>query len=347
MSNRQIGLAVVPMALLLLALVMALSSMTYGEIDATSSGIRLAGAGELWSWLTDESLESTIFWRLRLPRILGAAIVGAGLAGAGCAFQATLRNPLAEPYTLGVSAGAALAAVLAIRFGLDESILGVSGVGFAALLGALITVYMVWRIAAVGDHLPPATLLLAGITVAMFCGASTMVVQYTADVSEVYRMVRWMMGGLDGVLWQPLYFAGPATIIGLLILLSLGKSFNALAAGADAAASLGVDPKRCVTIAFATCALLVGSGIAIAGPIGFVGLIVPHIIRALVGADHRRLIPVSALAGAMALVLCDLVARTILFPAELPVGVLTALFGGPFFLALLLREKGSGALWGG
>jgi iron complex transport system permease protein len=335
------------MAVLLLLLAMAISSLVYGEIDASGSGLRLAGPGELWSWLTDESLESTIFWRLRLPRILGAVIVGAGLAGAGCAFQATLRNPLAEPYTLGVSAGAALAAVIAIRFGLDDSVVGVSGVGFAALLGALATVYMVWRIAAVGDHLPPATLLLAGITVAMFCGASTMVVQYTADVSEVYRMVRWMMGGLDGVLWKPLYFAGPATIVGLVILISLARDFNALAAGADAATSLGVNPKRTVTIAFATCALLVGSGIAIAGPIGFVGLIVPHLIRALVGADHRRLIPVSALAGAATLVLCDLLARTILFPAELPVGVLTALFGGPFFLALLVREKGSGTLWGG
>jgi iron complex transport system permease protein len=340
-------LAAVPMALFLLLLAMALSSMIYGEIGAGGSRMSLAGPVELWSWLTESSLESTIFWRLRVPRILGAAIVGAGLAGAGCAFQATLRNPLAEPYTLGVSAGAALAAVLAIRLGLDAHILGVGGVGIAALLGALATVYMVWRIAAVGDHLPPATLLLAGITVAMFCGASTMVVQYTADVSEVYRMVRWMMGGLDGVLWKPLYFAGPATLVGLLILLSLGRDFNALSAGADAAASLGINPKRTVTIAFATCALLVGSGIAIAGPIGFVGLIVPHLIRALVGADHRRLIPVSALAGAATLVLCDLLARTILFPAELPVGVLTALFGGPFFLALLVREKGSGTLWGG
>lgn len=347
MPRRNLGLAALPMALLLLLLAMAVSSMVYGKIDAAGSGLRLAGPAELWSWLFDSHLEAKIFWRLRLPRILGAAFVGAGLAGAGCAFQATLRNPLAEPYTLGVSAGAALAAVIAIRFGLDHTLLGVSGVGFAALLGALATVYMVWRIATVGDQLPPATLLLAGITVAMFCGASTMVVQYTADVSEVYRMVRWMMGGLDGVLWKPLYFAGPATIIGLLILMALGRDFNALAAGADAAASLGVNPKRVVTIAFATCALLVGSGIAIAGPIGFVGLIVPHLIRALVGSDHRRLIPVSALAGAATLVLCDLLARTILFPAELPVGVLTALFGGPFFLALLIREKGSGALWGG
>jgi iron complex transport system permease protein len=347
MPAKKLGLTAVPLALLLLLLAMALSAMIYGEIDAHGAGLQWAGPGELWSWLVDSNLEGTIFWRLRLPRIVGAVVVGAGLAGAGCAFQATLRNPLAEPYTLGVSAGAALAAVLAIRFGVDHSFLGVGGVGFAALLGALATVYMVWRIAAVGDRLPPATLLLAGITVAMFCGASTMVVQYTSDVNEIYRMVRWMMGGLDGVLWQPLYFAAPATLLGLLVLLWLARDFNALAAGADAAASLGVNPKRTVTIAFATCALLVGSGIAIAGPIGFVGLIVPHLIRALIGADHRRLIVVSAIAGGATLVLCDLLARTLLFPAELPVGVLTALFGGPFFLALLVREKGSGTLWGG
>ena len=333
----------VPITAAWAVLAMAISAMVYAQVD----GIELATPMQLWSWLEGESLDATIFWRLRLPRIVGAAVVGAGLASAGCAFQATLRNPLAEPYTLGVSAGAALAAVLAIRFGLDQSILGASGVGIAALAGALATVYMVWRIAAVGDRLPPATLLLAGITVAMFCGALTMVVQYSANVSEVYRMVRWMMGGLDGVLWRPLYIATPATILGIVVLMWLARDFNALAAGADSAASLGVSPKRVVTIAFATSALLVGAGIAIAGPIGFVGLIVPHIMRALVGADHRRLIPVSALAGGGALVLCDLLARTVLYPAELPVGVLTALLGGPFFLALLVREKSSGSLWGG
>lgn len=326
---------------------MALSAMVYGKLDVGNPELSIASPARLWSWLEGDDFEAKIFWRLRLPRILGAALVGAGLAGAGCAFQATLRNPLAEPYTLGVSSGAALFAVLAIRLGLDQSLLGASGVGLAALLGALITVYLVWRIAAMGDHLPPATLLLAGITVAMFCGAMTMVVQYTAEVGEVYRMVRWMMGGLDGVLWRPLHFAAPGVIVGLLLLLYLARDFNALAAGADAAASLGTNAKRTVTLAFAASALLVGAGIAVAGPIGFVGLIVPHIMRALVGADHRILIPVSAIAGAGSLVLCDLLARSLLYPAELPVGVLTALFGGPFFLALLLREKSRGGLWGG
>ncbi len=336
-----------PLAMTVLVLALAISSMVYANLSGGVAHVDFAGPSELWRWLTQDSLESKIFFRLRLPRILGAALVGAGLAVAGCAFQATLRNPLAEPFTLGVSSGSALAAVIAIRFGFDWQLAGISGVGIAALFGALATVTMVWRIASVGDRLPAATLLLAGITVAMFCGALTMVVQYSADIGEVYRMMRWMMGGLAGLLWQPLYFAGPVIIVSILVLCWQGRDFNALAAGADAAASLGTDPRRTTTIAFATCAVLVGAGIAIAGPIGFVGLIVPHIMRALVGPDHRRLLPVSAFAGAAALVACDLAARTILFPAELPVGILTALLGGPFFLALLIRAKKNGALWGG
>ncbi len=320
-------------------LAMAISAMVYGELGAGQAQLRLARPEELWLWISGDDMESTIFWRLRLPRITGAALVGAGLAGAGCAFQATLRNPLAEPFTLGISSGSALAAVIAIRFGLGGTLLGISGVGVAALLGALLTVYLVWRIGSIGHRLPPATLLLAGITVAMFCGASTMVVQYTADIGEVYRMVRWMMGGLDGVLWESLAFGAPATIVGLLVLSWLARDFNALAAGADAAASLGIDPKRTITLAFGSSALLVGAGIAIAGPIGFVGLIVPHMMRSLVGADHRRLLPLSILGGATLLVLCDLLARSILFPAELPVGILTAILGGPFFLFLLIRRR--------
>ena len=336
-----------PLSLLAALAAIAISSMVYADLSGGVASLTWAGPGDLYRWMTGDSLEATIFFRLRLPRILGAAFVGAGLAAAGCAFQATLRNPLAEPFTLGVSSGAALAAVVAIRFGLDQSIAGIGGVGICALLGALTTVYMVWRIASVGDRLPASTLLLAGITVAMFCGALTMVVQYSANIGEVYRMMRWMMGGLAGVLWQPLYSTGPVIVIGVLVLCWQARDFNALAAGADAAASLGTSPKKTITIAFATCALLVGAGIAIAGPIGFIGLIVPHIMRAFVGADHRRLIPTSAFAGAAALVLCDLAARTILFPAELPVGILTAIVGGPFFLGLLLRAKKNGALWGG
>jgi iron complex transport system permease protein len=296
------------------------------------------------SWLLDPD---TMLFRFRLPRVLGGALVGAALAGAGAAFQAALRNPLAEPYALGVSSGASLAAFIAIELRVDQSVLGQSGVGLAALFGAGATVLLVWRLARVGSELPPATLLLAGITIALFCSAASMLVQYMAGFGETQRMVRWLMGGLDGLLFPSLSRTAPAVGLGLFLLLLLARDLNALSAGGDAAASVGVAPGRATASAFAVASLLVGAAIAMAGPIGFVGLMVPHATRALVGPDHRVLMPCAMLGGAAMLVLCDTLARVVLAPSELPVGVVTALLGGPFFLYLLLREKTRGRLWGG
>jgi iron complex transport system permease protein len=287
------------------------------------------------------------FLDYRLPRVLGGALVGACLAGAGCAFQAVLRNPLAEPYALGVSSGASLAAFLAIQLGIDRSFLGQSGVGLAALVGAAATVLVVYRLARVGEDLPPATLLLAGITIAMFCSAASMLVQYAAGFGETQRMVRWLMGGLDGLMFPTLARSVAPIATGLALLLFLARDLNALSAGGDAAASVGVEPARATGLAFATSSLLVGGAIALAGPIGFVGLVVPHALRALVGPDHRVLLPCAMLGGAALVVACDAVARIALAPAELPVGVVTALFGGPFFVYLLLRERTRSRLWGG
>lgn len=287
------------------------------------------------------------FLDYRVPRVLGGALVGACLSGAGCAFQAVLRNPLAEPYALGVSSGASLAAFLAIHLGIDQTFLGGSGVSLAALLGAAGTVLVVWRLARVGQDLPPATLLLAGVTIALFCSAASMLIQYMAGISETQRMVRWLMGGLDGLLFPAVERAAPVVALGLGLLLWMARDLNALSAGGDAAASVGVEPTRTTGLAFATASLLVGGAIALAGPIGFVGLLVPHATRALVGPDHRVLLPCSMLGGAALLVLCDALARVVLAPAELPVGVVTALLGGPFFLYLLLRSKTRSRLWGG
>lgn len=293
----------------------------------------------------DDERGRAIFVELRLPRVLAAAAVGAGLGAAGCAFQALLRNPLAEPYTLGVASGASLAAVIAIRLGL-ASILGASAVGVAALIGSLATVLLVYRLARVGSRLPPATLLLAGITIAMFCSAATMLLQYTADFGEVYRIVRWMMGGLDAIRYSSLTRAAAAIAAGVAVLLYLAPALNALAAGEDAAASVGVDPRRVVAAGLFSASVIVGAAIALAGPIGFVGLLVPHALRAVVGPDHRLLVPLSALGGAALLCACDTVAHLALAPAELPVGVVTAVLGGPFFLYLLVRHKGTSRLWG-
>jgi iron complex transport system permease protein len=342
-------LAACGIAALIAAVATAIGLLIDVEVGAGGTALRMFDVGELWTGLGDgeRSTDAQVFYQFRLPRVLAALAVGGGLAAAGCAFQSVLRNPLAEPYTLGVSSGSALAAVIAIRFGLDQTVLGHSGVGLAALIGAGVTVYVVWRLGRVGSDLPPATLLLAGITIAMFCSAGSMFVQYTADFSQVYRIVRWMMGGLDGVLYGPLWRTSTAIVIGCVVLVAQSRDLNALSAGPEAAASVGVNPTRTMTIAFFTASLIVGASIALAGPIGFVGLMVPHAARALVGPDHRVLVPVSILGGGALLVLCDTVSRIAIAPAELPVGVVTALIGGPFFLYLLLRSKGRGRLWGG
>ena len=287
-----------------------------------------------------------IFFQGRLPRALAGAVAGAGLAGAGVAFQALLRNPLAEPYTLGVSSGASLGAALAIRFGLLMA-LGSTGVAVFAFAGAAASVVLVGRLARVGRSLPPATLLLAGVTLALVCSAASMLIQYTATFTESYRILRWMMGGLDWIPPADLGRAALVVAVGLVLLLARARDLNALAAGPDAAASVGVDAPRAMRVAYAAAALVVGAVVAVAGPIGFVGLVVPHALRALVGPDHRALMPVSILGGAAFVVVCDTLGRVVLAPAQLPVGVVTALLGGPFFLGMLVREKGRARLWGG
>ncbi len=313
----------------------ALIGLLWGSGGAAADGSAISAAAR-----------DQMFYTFRLPRVLAAVCVGAGLSAAGCAYQAVLRNPLAEPFTLGISSGSALAAVIAIRFGLDQSFLGYTGIGIAALLGAACTVTIVWRLGRVGEHLPPATLLLAGVTIASFCGAATMLIQHTADFGQVYRSVRWMMGGLDGTLAGPLVRTSLGVGVGCAVLLSIARNLNALSAGPDAAASVGVNPVKTATIAFFTASLIVGATIALAGPIGFVGLLVPHAMRALVGPDHRVLLPTSMISGATTLVLCDSIASEALTDTQLPVGVVTALLGGPFFLYLLLRRSGRTQLWG-
>ncbi len=300
-------------------------------------GVEVMSPSAIWSGGGD----STIYWDIRLPRTLAALLCGAALAGAGCAFQAVLRNPLAEPFTLGVSSGASLAAVLAIRLGV-VSVLGTAGVGAAAVMGAVVAVVIVWRLARVGDALPPATLILAGVTVSMFCSAASLAVQFTASFADVSRMLRWMMGGLEWTTYATVLRAVPAIAAGAATLILLGRALNAMAAGPEAAASVGVDPARTQTLAFGAASLLVGASIAVAGPIGFVGLIVPHALRALIGPDHRALTPAAMLVGAAMVAACDTLARML---GQWPVGIITALAGGPFFLLLLVRGKRGADLW--
>ena len=293
---------------------------------------------------TDGTFDAKIL-AVRMPRVLAALLVGGALAGAGCALQALLRNPLAEPFTLGISSGSSLAAVLAIRIGVESSFGGI-GVGAAALLGAITSLLVIWRLAQVGRQLPPATLILAGVTLSMFCSAASVLIQYTSDFTEVSRMLRWMLGGLDSMQLSTVKYAAAPILIGLVLLALHGRSLNALAAGPDVAASLGVRVGRTTAVVFFLSSLLVGAAIAVAGPIGFVGLIVPHALRAILGPDHRLLIPASVFGGAVLLTICDTLARTVTAPAPLPTGAVTALLGGPFFVLILVGQKKRAAMWG-
>ena len=285
-----------------------------------------------------DNVDAQIFFVARLPRVLAAALVGAALALAGVVFQALLRNPLASPDTLGVSAGAALGAVLAITFNVDFTLLGVTAVplaSFAGAIGALIIVYGLSAARRRGTS--TLVLLLAGVTLTSLLSAISAFVRYLADFTETIRTVRWLMGSLDVGAFTPIAVAIVPMGIAITGFAMLPRVLDLISMGADSAAARGVDVARAERVALVSASLATGSAVALAGPIGFVGIVVPHLVRLLVGADHRVVLPASALFGASFLIACDLIAR-IVFVTEVPVGVITALIGGPFFLWLLFRH---------
>ena len=318
-------------------------------VIAPQLGVTMTRSGRAIEWLGFDAFDATSqehkLFLVRLPRVLGAMLVGGALAAAGCVLQALFRNPLAEPFTLGISSGSSLAAVLAIRLGV-EGAFGGAGVGLAALLGAIGALMLVERLGRIGRQLPPATLVLAGVTISMFCSSASVLIQYTSDFSDVSHMLAWMIGGLDSVRLVGVQYAAVPIGIGLVALFLYSRDLNALAAGPEVAASLGVAVARTQLIVFAVAALLVGVAIALAGPIGFIGLIVPHTLRAILGPDHRLLVPASVFGGAILLVVCDTLARTVIAPAHLPTGAVTTVLGGPFFLFILVQQKRRAAVLG-
>jgi iron complex transport system permease protein len=286
-----------------------------------------------------DNVDAQIFFVARLPRTLAGACVGALFAAAGVVFQGLLRNPLATPFTLGVSTGAALGAVLAITFGWSLSVVGISAVPVAAFVGSLVAVAIVYALAQARHRgLSTTVLLLAGVTMNAFFSAMILFVQYFASFADTYRTLRWLMGDLDVSSYQPILAALPTAIAAFAVFAWLARPLNLLSLGADSAESRGLDVTRAQRAAFFSASLATGAAVSIGGPIGFVGIIIPHLVRLLVGPDHRLVLPAAALFGAAFLVGCDLVARTILAPVELPVGIITALIGGPFFLWLLIRR---------
>lgn len=286
-----------------------------------------------------DNIDAQIFFIARLPRVVAAALVGGSLAAAGVVFQALLRNPLASPDTLGVSSGAALGAMLAITFHLDFTFAGIPSIPLASFAGSIGALGIVYGLATARRRgLSGTLLLLAGVTMTAFFSALILFTQYLADFAETFRTVRWLMGMLDVGGYAPILAVLPMLGVGFAMFATLPRALDLISLGADAASARGVNVARAERLALVSASLATGAAVSIAGPIGFVGIVVPHMVRLVVGSDHRLVLPASALFGATFLILCDLVARTLFSPLELPVGVVTALIGGPFFLWLLLRS---------
>ena len=325
----------IALALPVLALVLAVSVTLAVLVGAVA-----IAPLEVWSaiWGGGDTVAMAIVRDLRLPRVIAAAIVGGALAVAGAMLQGLLRNPLADPYVTGTSAGASLFAVIA--FALGASVFP-AALPLAAFAGALLAALIVWRLASLGGRTTVLTVLLAGVVLSSFAGAIVTLILVASDrvVLRLRTVLSWLLGGVSILDTTQLVVAGAIILAATVAAIALAPRVDAFAFGEETAATLGVDVQRTTASILAVVALLVGAAVALAGVIGFVGLVVPHALRPLTGALHARLVPACFLLGASTLVLADLGARTVLAPAELPVGVITGLVGGPFFFMLLLRQR--------
>lgn len=283
--------------------------------------------------------EQIIVWLVRAPRVVIAALVGAGLAVAGAQMQGLFRNPLASPEVTGTSAGGALGAVLALATGF--AVRSLFYLPLFAFVGSLLTLFAVYFIATQRGRTPVATLLLAGVALGALAGAVTsFLITATWVRYEVAQEITfWLLGGLDNRTWAHVLVAFPPVLLGTVVALFYARELDLLLAGEEVAASLGVEIETAKRVVLINAALLTGAGVAVSGAIGFVGLVVPHVVRLMIGPAHRRLIPASALTGAVFLLAADLLARTVIRPEEIRLGIVTAFCGAPFFLYLLIRHR--------
>ncbi len=320
-------------ALLLLVGVAAVAGVLFGSVPIGLDDVAavLTGGGD--------QLHRDIIFQLRLPRVLLAALVGGGLAIAGATLQALLRNPLAEPYILGISGGASVGAVLVLSLGLGA--IGTWVMPLAAFVGAVGAIALVFRVAtSSGRSMDVRVLLVAGVVVAAFFTACIAFILSISSARTVQSAVLWIMGSLAAADWGDVATAAAYTLPAVTLLVAFARPLNLMAIGEDTARYLGADVEGVKRLALAVAALVTAASVAVAGVIGFVGLVVPHAVRLAIGSDNRALLPLTFLAGAAFLMLADLVARVALAPAEIPVGVITAFVGVPLFLVLLRRSMG-------
>ena len=309
--------------------------------EVAGSLLRAIGIDTDWA-PTDPIVESTL-WVVRFPRIVMALVVGAALAVAGAVMQAIFGNPLAEPGVVGVSSGAALGAATAIVVG--ASVLGVAGVAVAAFLGGLVATLLVYVVSRAGGRTEVVTLLLTGIAVNAIAQAGIAFVLFVADSASREQIVFWQLGSLGGSLWSQVAVVAAVAVPGVLVALELARRYDLLALGERNARHLGVDVERLRLVSIVLVALLTGVAVAFTGIIAFVGLVVPHLIRMIIGPAHRGLVLASAVGGGALLVIADLLTRTLVAGAELPIGMLTSLVGGPFFFWLLYRQRRRSGGW--
>lgn len=303
-----------------------------GVLGEKIFGVPYTGAGPNNAFLND------IVWELRVPRILLGMIAGAGLALCGCVMQAVVKNPLANPYILGISSGASLGATAGILLGFH--LFGYVSIGFTAFLGALISSYIVYIIAHIGGRTSSVKLLLAGMAVNALCSAfSSFIVYVAADAEGIQKVTFWLMGSLASGRWHSILPVSIVVLLSILFFLTQFRGLNLLLMGDEVAISLGTDLNRIRKIYLLIVSLIVGMIVWNCGTIGFVGLIIPHVVRMFVGTDHRKLIPISVLVGALFLLWCDVVAKIVLKGVELPIGIITSMIGSPLFIYLMVRKQ--------
>jgi iron complex transport system permease protein len=322
LKRKEEGIAIVILTIFLLAAVVL--SLFLGSVYISP--------GELF--------KSEIFWQIRLPRVILAALIGLLLSTSGVILQGILRNPLADPYILGISAGAAVGAAVSIALGAQFVIFGMSSLPVAAFISALVAVFIVYKLAQVAGKTTPETLILAGVALSAFCAAIlSLIIILSGNLQSIYF---WLLGSLSSASWSNVLTVLPYALIGAAVAYFFSKELNALLLGEEMAATLGVEVEYTRLILIGAASLMTAAAVSVSGLIGFVGLIVPHWIRLIIGPNHRLLIPVSALSGMLLMVVADTIARTVLSPVEIPIGIVMALVGAPFFLYLLRRRRTEG-----
>ena len=338
LTPRRLAIRIILCLAALVAVMLACSLVGTHKVSLKAV---IAGPGDA----PGQNIDYEIFVRVRLPRVILAALVGAALAASGVVLQAILRNPLAEPYILGISSGAALGITIAVLSGISWKLWGGSPVAIMAFLFALGTVWLVWLIGHLAGGSTVTGLLFAGVVVNATFSAVILLLTLLMNSDQLRSTTQWLMGSITEKDFSTLFLSAIFVFTGIAGLFTLCQKFNVLTFGAPEAQSLGVNPRAVTLAGFALASLITAAAVGLSGLVGFVGLIIPHSVRLVFGPDHRQLLPLSALFGAAFVVVCNTAARVIIAPAQLPVGVITAVIGGPVFLLLLAGySRKTGAL---